>query len=71
VNPNFSILPPMTQETLNQSWNISGAFQIDEGKINFHNGQPTQKSVIFNYNPLHYDDYIELEIKAKFEKKIS
>ena len=27
--------------------------------------------MIFNYNPLHYDDYLELEIKAKFEKKIS
>lgn len=71
LNSNFSILPPMSIETLGQQWNIQGAFQVEEGKILMHNGQPTQKSVIFNYNPLHYDDYIELEIKVKFEKKIS
>ena len=26
---------------------------------------------MYNYNPLHYDDYIEIILEAKFEKKIS
>ena len=37
----------------------------------FHNATPNSKVVMVNNNVLNYDDYVEMEIKARFEKRLS
>ena len=58
-------------ETLNQNYATFGSFEIQKNMTYFHNGQPSTNSYIYNFFPLHYDDYIEIEFKGRFEKKIS
>lgn len=61
----------MSKNDLIRQWNLNGAFDVQNGKVIFHNGQPNQKSVAFHYSPLHYDDYVEMSLKVRFDKKIS
>ena len=37
----------------------------------FHNATPGTKVVMANNNVLNYDDYVEIELKARFEKRLS
>lgn len=42
-----------------------------EEHLLFHNATPNTKVVMANNNVLNYDDYIEVELKARFEKRLS
>lgn len=42
-----------------------------ESFILFHNGKPNTKTAMLNSNILDYDDYIEINMRAKFEDKVT
>jgi hypothetical protein len=44
---------------------------LGENSIVLHNGYPNQKSQIANPRSLNYDDYVEINIKAKIDKMMA
>lgn len=44
---------------------------MKENYILLHNASPNTKVVMVNNNVLNYDDYVEVEMKARFEKRLS
>lgn len=70
INDLFSITAPMSETTI-MNWITKGPTKVEKDKLIFHGGEPGKKSIMLNYSILDYDDYIQLDLTAKFNKKIS
>lgn len=70
INDLFTIAAPISESSL-MNWVIKGPSSFEKDKFTFHNGEPGKKSIMLNYSILDYDDYIQLDLTTKFDKKIS
>lgn len=50
---------------------MNGSVSMHEEYLLLHNATPNTKVIMANNNVLNYDDYVEIELKARFEKRLS
>jgi len=61
----------VTLLALTSHWMVRGPVTLGENSVLLHNGYPNQKTQIGNPRSLNYDDYVEINIKAKIDKMMA